>query len=86
MNETHPVQANDCRTISEREAERALREHIRVYAPETPEGGLGRVAAIQPLSIGGRLTPAVSIRFESGYARSCEGGLLFYLAESCNGS
>jgi hypothetical protein len=79
MSEVQGDGLRDCRVASEREAERALREDQRVYAPETSDGELGQVHAIEPLTIEGKLTPAVSIRFVSGHVRVSGGAQLFYV-------
>jgi hypothetical protein len=81
----HADPSEDCKAVSEREAERAILEGRAVFAPEARDGALGRVTGVNPLTIEGLLTPAISIRFASGHGRVCEGEAVFYVCRSSNG-
>lgn len=66
---------------------RALGEGLLVFAPETADGQLGQVAAIESLTIQGLLTRAFNVQFVSGHVRVSEGATLFYLGQwPCNGA
>lgn len=71
MGESHEFRTEGSRIIGIREAMRALREGLPVWASETTEGDLGLVEAIDPLRDGERLTPAFTVRFVGGRSRVC---------------
>ncbi len=69
MGEPHEFRTEGSRIVGIREAMRALREGVPVWAGETAEGDLGLVEAIEPLRDGDRVTPAFRVRFVSGHSR-----------------